>query len=139
MAKTKTHSTAIVHRAPRAPQPITVRVAAPRAKKHGGRRGKGRMSSEKQLMGLILGGFALGFIDKSGTAIPTIPILGKAGTIAVAAHFFGKGKAGYVTDIRNAAASVAAYEFGKEGKVSGDEDDEPHRRPHGKHHAHGEV
>jgi hypothetical protein len=82
------------------------------------------MSSEKVLIGLIVGGFGLGFLDKSAVAIPTIPVLGKAGTIAVAAHFFGKGKPGLVTDVRNAAAVVAAYEFGSKGSVSGD--DEPH-------------
>ena len=81
------------------------------------------MSSQKVLMGLIVGGFAMGFLDKPGgpgASIPTIPVLGKAGTIAVAAHFFGKGKAGLVTDVRNAAAVVAAYEFGLKGSVSGE-------------------
>lgn len=73
------------------------------------------------MLGLAVGALALGFLDKSATTIPTIPILGKAGTIALAAHFFGKGKPGMVTDVRNAAVCVAAYEFGKDGKVSGDE------------------
>jgi hypothetical protein len=104
-------------------QTIVVRPVAAKTTKHhkGGRRGRGKASSEKTLMGLIVGGFILGFIDKSGTSIPTIPILGRAGTIAVAAHFFGKGKAGMVTDVRNSAASVAAYEFGLKGSVSGDD------------------
>ena len=65
----------------------------------------------------------MGYLDKPGglgTNIPTIPILGKAGTIALAAHFFGKGRAGLATDIRNAAAVVASYEFGLKGSVSGD-------------------
>src|SRR6516225_8900593 len=122
-------STAIVVRsAPRhhrAPQPIIVR--APRAatkhvKKH--HRGGRRVSSEKALMGIAVGGLVLGFLDKQGATalnIPTIPILGKAGTIAIVAHFFGKGRPGVVTDVRNAAVAIAAYEFGSTGKVSGDE------------------
>lgn len=103
-------------------QTIVVRPSAAKpAKHHKGHRGKGQ-SSTKQLMGLVLGGFVMGFIDKGGLGmnIPTIPILGRAGTIAVAAHFFGKGKQGIVTDIRNGAAVVAAYEFGLKGSVSGD-------------------
>lgn len=80
------------------------------------------MTPEKVLMGMAMGGFALGFIDKSRTtALPTIPVLGRAGTIALAAHVIGKGRPGLLTDVRNAAAAVAAYEMGSTGKVSGDE------------------
>lgn len=129
MAKTKTHhSTALaLHRAPRAAAPIIVRVREPgtsRRKGKGHHKGGKRLSTEKTLMGLVMGGLALGFIDKPGSlpvAIPTVPILGKAGTIAVIAHFVGKGRAGIATDIRNAAAVVASYEFGSKGSVSGDE------------------
>jgi len=128
MAKTKTHghSTALATLGARAGSPIIVRetrTVARRAPKKKHHRGRGKQSSEKVLMGLVMGGFAMGFIDKPGTLpnIPTIPILGKAGTIAVAAHFFAKGRGGIITDIRNAAAVVAAYEFGLKGSVSGDE------------------
>lgn len=102
------------------PKPINVRVSAPRAtKKHKG--GVRRQSSEKVLMGMAMGGFILGYIDKTQTNIPTIPILGRAGTIAVAAHFFAKGRPGIATDVRNAAAAVAAYEYGNKGSISGAE------------------
>lgn len=130
MAKTKTKTTTALARAPRAPAPIIIRevrsaaVTKPKGKHHKGGGGK-RASTEKVLMSLFIGGFAMGFLDKPGgpgANIPTIPMLGKAGTIAVAAHFFGKGKAGLVTDIRNAAAVVTAYEFGLKGSVSGEGD-----------------
>jgi hypothetical protein len=129
MAKTKTrhsHALAPYRHAPRASAPIIVRVPSGTTKHKGKKhhRGNGK-SSEKILMGLAVGGFAMGFLDKPGgpgANIPTIPILGKAGTIALAAHFFGKGRAGLVTDIRNAAAVVAAYEFGLKGSVSGEGD-----------------
>lgn len=120
MAKTK--SRAITHyRAPSHARPIVIRQSAPRTKHKGHRRGHAKQSSQKMLIGLIVGGFGLGFLDKSATAIPTIPVLGKAGTIAVAAHFFGHGKPGLVTDVRNAAAAVAAYEYGSKGAISGDD------------------
>jgi hypothetical protein len=105
---------------PKGSKPINVRVSAPRpkkAKRVGGR----RQSSEKVLTGMVIGGFILGYIDKTQTNIPTIPVLGKAGTIAVAAHFFAKGKPGMATDVRNAAAAVAAYEYGNKGSISGAE------------------
>lgn len=125
MAKTK-HKTSHAlapYRAPRAAAPIVVRVPSGITKHKKHHKGSRRQSSEKVLMGLVVGGFAMGFLDKPGgpgANIPTIPLLGKAGTIAVAAHFFGKGRAGLATDIRNAAAVVAAYEFGVKGSVSGD-------------------
>jgi len=107
----------------RAPQRqnITIREVR-KGKVSGVRHHKKGVSAEKALIGVAIGGLVLGFIDKSATTIPTIPILGKAGTIALAAHFLGKGKPGMVTDIRNAAAAVAGYEMGKDGKISGDED-----------------
>lgn len=105
---------------PKGSKPINVRVSAPRPKKvkRVGSRGQ---SSQKILTGMVIGGFILGYIDKTQTNIPTIPVLGKAGTIAVAAHFFAKGKPGMATDVRNAAAAVAAYEYGNKGSISGAE------------------
>src|SRR5690349_523527 len=93
--KTATHhrtSTGITHY--RASAPIVVRVPSsePRRSAKKGKHKTGRQSSEKVLMGLAMGGFAMGFLDKPGgpgANIPTIPLLGKAGTIAVVAHFFG--------------------------------------------------
>jgi hypothetical protein len=125
--KTHHHRTAIApYRHPSPPRTIVVRAAAPatrhKGKKHHGSR---KMSSEKVLMGLAMGGLAMGFLDKPGgpaSNLPTIPLLGKAGTIALVAHFMAKGKLGIITDVRNAAAVVAAYEFGLKGSVSGDED-----------------
>jgi hypothetical protein len=91
-------------------------------KKHKGHRGSRRgESSEKVLAAHAMGGFILGYIDKTQPNIPTIPILGRAGTIAVAAHFIGKGKPGIATNVRNAAAAVAGYEFGNKGTISGTE------------------
>jgi hypothetical protein len=64
-------------------------------------------------------GFALGFLDKSGTAIPTIPLLGKAGTIAAGLYFFAPA-GGIWADAMVAAAAIAGYELGFKGSISGD-------------------
>jgi hypothetical protein len=70
-----------------------------------------------------LGGAALGFIEKQWPNAPTLPIIGRAGSIALAAYWFGgKSKPGLMRDIAIAGAVVAGYELGKTGKIAGDVD-----------------
>jgi hypothetical protein len=75
-----------------------------------------------------IGGAVYGFLEKSFPAFPTIPMLGRAGTIAVVGHFLSKrggmGAKGIVRDVTFAAAVIAGYELGKDGKISGDLDGE---------------
>jgi hypothetical protein len=127
MAKRVAARSAIVRAAPmRAPQ--IIRVSAPRAttkKKHHRRRGGsgGHALNQKTLIGAAVGGAALGFIDKQFPTLPTIPMLGRAGTIAVIAYMLaGKGGGtfgGIARDVALAGAAVAGYELGGTGKVSG--------------------
>jgi len=72
-------------------------------------------------MGIVIGGLIYGFAEAKMTSLTPIPILGKVGTVALACHFLGKGKAGIITDVRNAAAAIAGYEMGSKGSISGDE------------------
>lgn len=99
---------------------VVVRTAAAPKKGTKHRRGASRQSAEKALGAMALGGFILGKIDSSSMNIPTLPVVGRAGTIAIAAHMFAKGKPGMITDVRNAAAAVAGYEYGSKGSISGD-------------------
>lgn len=132
MAKTRSRSrsrstgTSIV-RTISAPAPI-IRVSAPsggttRRSKGGGRRrsrggGKGGGAlTTSRLIQAGVGGAALGFVDKTFPQLPTIPVLGRAGTIALAAYWLG-GK-GIMHDIALAGAAIAGYQLGKEGHVSG--------------------
>lgn len=79
------------------------------------------------MFGAALGGAALGVIDKTlGATIPTIPILGRAGTIALGAYLFSKGRGGIMRDIALSGAAIAGYQFGKDGRVSGDVADQVH-------------
>ncbi|MGO9921853.1 MAG: hypothetical protein ACLQIB_45060, partial [Isosphaeraceae bacterium] len=73
-----------------------------------------------KVLATAIAGYALGMVDKSGTSIPTVPFLGRAGTIAAAAWFFSKGK-GLIGDVALAAAAVAGYEMGSTGKIAGDD------------------
>jgi hypothetical protein len=101
---------------------VNVRVPAPKKVK-GRRRHGGFGGSPITRMGAgAVGGFVLGFVDKQWQPTwPTIPVLGKAGTIAVAAYFVHKHmKMKIAGDVALAAATVAGYELGATGKISGD-------------------
>lgn len=132
--KTATHSQsrAIVVRE-RSPAPI-IKVSAPRAaavKKPKRRRSSGHHSSGKSLGaatgsmsatksgGLALGGFIYGYIEKNVPQVPTLPLIGKSGAIALIAYFMGGKNPGIIADIGNAASVIAGYSFGSTGRVSG--------------------
>lgn len=66
-----------------------------------------------------LGGYAVGFIEKTFPNLPTIPIVGRKGTIAAIAYFL-HGKHPLVADVGLAAAAISGYEFGSTGHISGD-------------------
>lgn len=131
MAKSKA-STAIVRAIPvpsyRSPAPV-IRIATARAApikkvKHHGRRRAGGVGSGRTLIGTAVGGAVLGFIEKQFPTLPTVPLLGRAGTIAVAAHFLSKqgGQSSPILrDVALAGAAIAGYQLGKEGKVAGDD------------------
>lgn len=131
MAKSKTSARTQIVRVPSAPQ--VIQVSSPR-RSGGGRRkrkaprrrrgsGKGVGSSgglnQQTLIGAGIGGFAFGMIIKNFPQLPTVPILGKAGTVALLA-LFAKGKIPYSKEIGIAAASIAGYQMGTEGHVLGD-------------------
>lgn len=68
----------------------------------------------------------MGFVEKQFPSLPTIPILGRAGTIAVAAHFLSKQggqTSGIARDVALAGAAIAGYQLGLTGKVSGEDVD----------------
>lgn len=71
------------------------------------------------------GGLVLGLVEKSGIAdsLPTIPLLGKTGTLAAALYAWsrwGGGKSRLWRDLAAGATAVAAYQLGKEGSISGE-------------------
>jgi len=85
--------------------------------------GGGALNS-KNLVGVVVGGALLGWIERYyGAKLPSIPILGVKGSIAIGAYFANKqGIARDITrDVCIAAAATAGYQVGKEGKVSGDD------------------
>lgn len=112
-------------------QIIQIRPNAPRAPvrtkaKHTKHRRKSSSGGISPIKGAI-GGAVYGFLEKSFPNFPTIPMLGRAGTIAVVGHFLMKRggvagtSSGILRDVTFAAAVIAGHELGRDGKISGDD------------------
>lgn len=116
----------------KAPAPI-IRVAAPRAPAKVRRRSRrrGHSSGGSALGGLIstetiqmaLGGALYGFAVKQGLIgkLPAIPIVGRTGTAALVLDYWARRGGGrLVHTAARAAAAIAGYQLGSEGKIQGD-------------------
>lgn len=100
---------------------MRVQEAAKRAVSRTKRGSPERAGFEKSMQGMALGGFGVGLIEKNfGAKLPTIKMLGRKGTIAAAVYFL-KPKERWIQKVGLAAAAMAGYEFGKEGKVTGED------------------
>jgi hypothetical protein len=76
-------------------------------------------SLKTRAIGAAMGGFGVGFIEKQiGDKLPTLPIIGKKGAIAIAAYFLA-GKSELARDVCISAAAISGYELGKTGVISG--------------------
>lgn len=121
--------------AARAAAPV-IKVSAPRApakrraprRRSGGHHGGGGLNG-RTMAGAALGGAALGFLEKQFPTLPTIPLIGRKGTIAVIAYFVAKkgGSLAHIArDVGIAAAAISGYELGGTGRISGDVADQVH-------------
>lgn len=79
------------------------------------------------MIGAGIGGAVFGYVEKSFPNLPTLPVVGRAGTVAIICHFLRKqggfGHGTLVRDVGMAASVIAGYQLGKTGKISGDYDD----------------
>jgi hypothetical protein len=107
--------------APRAPKPIVIRTTTiQKAKKHH-RRGRSGGLGEKHRVGAIVGGGVLGLIQKSGVSLPSLPFLGQAGTLGVAAWAVGKYMhSPWAEDLATGFLAIAAYELASTGTIAGE-------------------
>lgn len=114
----------------KAPAPI-IRVSAPRAPAKLVRRRRARRSSGPNLGGLIsnetiqmaIGGALYGYAVKSGIVakLPAIPVVGRTGTAAILLDYWSRHGGGQLAHrAARAAAAIAGYQLGAEGKISGD-------------------
>src|SRR5262245_18606938 len=93
-------------------------------RRSGRRRGKavagGGGFFNQERIGAMAGGFLLGVLDKQGTSLPTIPVLGRAGTLGVGLYFLGKQfRMPMAVHASTAALAIATYELGNKGSISG--------------------
>jgi hypothetical protein len=121
----KTRSAGMVrYVAPRASAPIIIRSsprAAPKKKKHHRKGHGGGALTQTRMIELAVGGAAYGFIEKQfGAQLPTLPIVGRAGTLTLLAYYMAKGKGGIMRDVAICGAVLSGYQIGSTGKISGD-------------------
>ena len=125
MARKKTHSKALVPFRMTAPKPIIVRqtkTIVKHAKRKGGHSRGGMLGglTDAKRIGIVVGGAALGFIQKQGLSLPKLPLLGEAGTIGLIAYFVSDGGRNKLADeICTASLTVAAYELASTGTIAG--------------------
>lgn len=118
----------------RAAAPI-IRVSAPRARAApakrrrssrrssvGGSMGVGGLVSNEAIQ-MAIGGALYGYAVKSGLVakLPAIPVLGRTGTAAILLDYWSRHGGGNIAHrAARAAAAIAGYQLGAEGKISGD-------------------
>ena len=93
-----------------------------KVKHHRRRRGGGGSSSltSSERIGAMGAALLLGFLDKSGTSLPTVPLLGRAGTLGVGSYFLGKHmRSPTLNHAATGFLCIALYELGREGKIAG--------------------
>lgn len=79
----------------------------------------GGSSYGSRLVGHGIGGFAVGWIEKTFPSLPSLPFIGRKGAIAAAAYFL-HGRHAIIADVGLAAAAISGYELGTSGTITGD-------------------
>lgn len=115
------------------PAPI-IKVSTPRAapvrrrrsspRRHGiGAGAVGGLISNEAIQ-MAIGGAMYGYAVKSGIVdkLPAIPVLGRTGTAAILLDYWARHGGGQMAHrAARAAAAIAGYQLGHEGKISGDD------------------
>jgi hypothetical protein len=123
--KTKSRALALRPFTMSAPKPIVLKqtrtiVKHTKHKKRHHHAGGMRGLVDPARIGIVVGGAAVGFLQKQNLNIPHLPVLGQAGTIGLAAYLLSDGGKNRIADeICTAALTVAAYELGSTGQIVG--------------------
>lgn len=135
MAKTKSKSLALARWTPPRPaRPIVIKqTKVVKAKKHhkrhhGGGGGMLGGLTNKNRIGIVMGAFAVGILEKQNLMqqLPAIPFLGRTGTIGVGAYLLSNGGRNRLADeICTAAFALAAHELATTGSIVGGDGEAP--------------
>jgi hypothetical protein len=127
----KNKSRALALYRPSMPKPIVIRTTKVvkhkgkhRRHHHGGGLSLGGLFS-KQRMGIVAGALAFGFLEKQAMfqSLPSLPMIGKSGTIGLGAYLLSNGGRNKLADdIATAALVIAAHELGSTGTIVGQDD-----------------
>ncbi len=116
----KTASRQIIYRPAPAPKVQVVRVSSPKPAKRAKRRASGGGGGGAPIHYIAAGGLALGLLEKADLGLPTIPLLGKTGTLALGLYVYSRmSKSRLARDLASGAAAVAAYQLARDGGISG--------------------
>ena len=108
----------VVVRAPSAP----ARTRGRKRRNGGGGGGVLGLGSGGTILAAAVTAGVIGLAENAGlmAKLPTIPILGRKGTLAVIAYYYSKHGGGKLArDVAFAAAVLSGYELGKSGTISG--------------------
>lgn len=102
------------------PRQRAVTVGGKKSRKGGKRHhgGSGDNSMTNVLLYPAGAGLILAYIEKNSMNVPTIPMLGRAGTLALASWWFRKHHKALVK-LASGFAAIAAYEWEKDGQIAG--------------------
>ena len=109
----------------------TIRIAAPRAlpvrapkRRSSKRRGVGSGGGLSPINAFI-GAAVFGMAEKSGLIdkLPSVPLVGRLGTVAIGAHFYSKHGGGKIArDVAFIAAILAGHQLGHDGSIAGEDE-----------------
>jgi len=124
MAKrSKSRSLALARRTTVKPIVIrTTKLVKPKHKRHGARRAAAGLLSRHNIT-TVGAGFAVGMLEKMTFVqnLPSLPFVGKTGTIAIAAYLLSDGgRNKMAADVASSAAAIAGYMLGAQGSIVGD-------------------
>lgn len=130
--RTARAATTKIVRVPSAGAAPIIKVSAPRAapvarrkRRSGGRAHIGGGIVSNETVQMAIGGALYGFAVKSGLVakLPEIPLLGRTGTAAILLDYWSRHGGGQMAHrAARAAAAIAGYQLGAEGKIQGLED-----------------
>jgi hypothetical protein len=82
----------------------------------------GAAGLRSRIGGAALGGWGVGMVEKYFPNLPSLPVIGRKGAIALAVYAM-QPKHKLLQDLGVAAAALSGYQFAKENKVTGNDDD----------------
>jgi hypothetical protein len=114
------------HPKARSSKPIVIRTTVVKKAKHKHHRrgGSGLVGglANRTRIGIVAGAFAVGILEKQSffAGLPSLPLIGKTGTIGVAAYLLsGGGRNKLADEVCTAAFVIAAHELASTGTVVG--------------------